>query len=168
MRTAALAGAFAIALAASAPAMETGIKGLSAEQIADLRAGKGMGLALSAELNGYPGPKHVLDLAGELGLTAEQRQRTAALHAAVKAESMKIGESIVDHEAAIDRLFASRAASLETLKPALAAWGERQGELRLTHLKYHLAMMEVLTPAQVARYNQLRGNAGAAPPAHKH
>ena len=44
------------------------IKALSLEEIADLAAGRGMGLALAAELNGYPGPRHVLDLAPELGL----------------------------------------------------------------------------------------------------
>jgi hypothetical protein len=32
------------------------IKALSAEQVADLKAGRGMGLAMAAELNGYPGP----------------------------------------------------------------------------------------------------------------
>ncbi len=35
------------------------IKALSAEQIADLKAGRGLSLALAAELNGYPGPRHV-------------------------------------------------------------------------------------------------------------
>jgi hypothetical protein len=30
------------------------IKALSEQQIADLQAGRGMGLALAAELNGYP------------------------------------------------------------------------------------------------------------------
>ena len=43
------------------------IKALSEQQIADLRAGRGMGLALPAELNGYPGPVHVLELADKLG-----------------------------------------------------------------------------------------------------
>jgi len=38
------------------------VKALSEEQIADLKAGRGMGLALAAELNGYPGPKHLLEL----------------------------------------------------------------------------------------------------------
>jgi hypothetical protein len=39
------------------------IKALSEQQVADLRAGRGMVLALAAELNGYPGPMHVLELA---------------------------------------------------------------------------------------------------------
>ena len=42
------------------------IKALSDQQIADLKAGRGMGLALAAELNGHPGPMHVLELADPL------------------------------------------------------------------------------------------------------
>ena len=41
------------------------IKALSEQQVADLAAGRGMGLALAAELNGYPGPSHVLELADD-------------------------------------------------------------------------------------------------------
>ncbi|MBW5435799.1 hypothetical protein FXB41_13685 [Bradyrhizobium canariense] len=42
------------------------IKALSHQQIEDLRAGRGMGLALAAELNGYPGPSHVLEFGDRL------------------------------------------------------------------------------------------------------
>jgi hypothetical protein len=49
------------------------IKALSEQQIADLKAGRGMGLVLPAELNGYPGPAHVLELSDQLGLSAEQK-----------------------------------------------------------------------------------------------
>lgn len=49
------------------------IKALSEQQVADLKAGRGMGLALAAELNGYPGPSHVLELADKLDLSADQR-----------------------------------------------------------------------------------------------
>ena len=33
------------------------VKALNDQQISDLRAGRGMGLALAGELNGYPGPR---------------------------------------------------------------------------------------------------------------
>ena len=52
------------------------IKALSEQQIADLKAGRGMGLALPAELNGYPGPAHVLELSDQLGLSTEQGSRS--------------------------------------------------------------------------------------------
>jgi len=63
------------------------IKALDAKQMDDLRTGRGMSLALAAELNGYPGPLHTLELADDLGLTAAQRERVQALFASMKAES---------------------------------------------------------------------------------
>jgi hypothetical protein len=67
------------------------IKGLSDQQIADLKAGRGMGLALPAELNGYPGPAHVLELADQLGLTADQKARIQNLFDSMKAEAVPLG-----------------------------------------------------------------------------
>src|SRR5271156_3926919 len=75
------------------------IKALSDQQIADLKAGRGMGLALAAELNGYPGPSHVLELATELGLTDAQHALVAAQFAAMKAETIPIGEQLLEEEA---------------------------------------------------------------------
>jgi hypothetical protein len=48
------------------------IKSLSPEEIESLKAGAGMGFAKLAELNGFPGPKHVLELAGRLELSPTQ------------------------------------------------------------------------------------------------
>jgi hypothetical protein len=47
-------------------------KSLSDLQVADLQSGRGMGLALAAELNGYPGPSHVLELAENHGLRCSE------------------------------------------------------------------------------------------------
>src|SRR5258708_7085156 len=58
------------------------IKALSEQQIADLQAGRGMGLALAAELNGYPGPMHVLEFADSLGLSDQQRAKMQELSTA--------------------------------------------------------------------------------------
>ena len=84
------------------------VKALSEQQIADLRAGRGMGLALPAELNGYPGPSHVLENADALGLSAEQREHTKGLFEAMKAEAVPVGERLIEQEAKLDRLFADR------------------------------------------------------------
>jgi len=51
------------------------VKVLSEQQITDLKTGRGMGLALAAEFNDYPGPSHVLELADALQLSDEQRRR---------------------------------------------------------------------------------------------
>ena len=67
------------------------IKALSEQQVADLGAGRGMGLALAAELNGYPGPSHVLELADKLELSADQRANVKAMFDAMKAEALPLG-----------------------------------------------------------------------------
>jgi hypothetical protein len=133
------------------------IKALSPEQEADLRAGRGMELALAAELNGYPGPRHVLDLADDLQLTPEQHRRTTDLFGAMQQETRVLGERLIEAERALDRLFAERRATPESLSLATGNAASLEGELRAAHLRYHLAMMDVLAPHQVHRYNQLRG-----------
>src|SRR4051812_23322414 len=85
------------------------LKALSEAQIADLRAGRGMTLALAAELNGYPGPLHVVELADALALTPEQRTRMQVLYETMKAEAVPLGERLITQEAELDRQFASRA-----------------------------------------------------------
>ena len=83
------------------------IKGLSEQQVADLKAGRGMGLALPAELNGFPGPAHVLELADQLELSSDQRARVQSLFDAMKAEAVPLGSRLLDQEAALDQQFAS-------------------------------------------------------------
>ena len=56
------------------------IKSLSQRQIDLYLSGHGMGLALAAELNRYPGPKHVLELSDQLKLTREQKDATQAIY----------------------------------------------------------------------------------------
>jgi Spy/CpxP family protein refolding chaperone len=138
---------------------EREIKALSVEEVADLAAGRGMGLALAAELNGYPGPRHVLDLAQELQLTAEQRSKTSALFEAMRTETSALGAELIEAERALDRLFAEKRATPETVAAATKRAGALEAQLRVAHLRYHLAMIDVLTADQVMAYSHLRGYA---------
>lgn len=141
------------------------IKALSDQDMADLRAGRGMGLALPAELNGYPGPSHVLELAGELGLSEQQRASVQALFDSMKAEAVPIGQKLLAAEADLNRQFAERVITPERLKAATAEIGAIRGELRYTHLKYHLSTSALLSSDQSRRYAELRGYAaGMHPP----
>lgn len=133
------------------------VKALSDEEVADLKAGRGMGSALAAELNGYPGPSHVLELGEPLGLTNAQRIRMQALFEAMKGETILIGERLIEQESDLERQFARRTVTPASLTAATAAIGATQAALRAAHLRYHLATVEVLTPEQVRRYNELRG-----------
>ena len=145
------------------------IKALSVQQIEDLRAGRGMGLALPAELNGYPGPMHVLELASPLGLSDEQRAKVAGLFDAMKREAVPLGERLIAAETALDRQFADKTITVASLGEVTRDIASLQGELRLAHLKYHLATLELLTPEQATRYSALRGYGGGqhAPGRHR-
>jgi hypothetical protein len=133
------------------------VKALSDQQVDDLRAGRGMGLALAAELNGYPGPLHVIELADRIGLSADQRQRVQQLYEAMKVEAISVGEKLISAETALDRAFKDRTITPERLADLSAAIGNTQGELRAVHLKYHLSTAELLTSDQSRRYAELRG-----------
>ena len=144
------------------------IKALSEQQVADLNAGRGMGLALAAELNGYPGPSHVLELADKLELSSDQRVSMQRLFDAMKAEAMPIGARLIEQEAELDRQFAARTVTPESLKASTVAVAATQGILRETHLKYHLSTGSILTPAQMTKYAELRGYRGGHKRHHHH
>lgn len=138
------------------------IKALSSAEQAELLAGKGMGLAKAAELNGYPGPAHVLELAAELALSTEQRERTRALWQAMHARATRVGQQVIDAERELDVLFASRQVTRERLAAQLDRIGALQAQLRAVHLDAHLEQSLILTPEQASRYAVLRGYSGEA------
>jgi len=133
------------------------IKALSDQQIADLRAGRGMGLALAGELNGYAGPLHAMELADQLMLSDTQRARMRGLYDAMKAEAIPLGEALITEESALDRAFAERAISEERLEVLTTRIGAAQARLRAVHLKYHLTTDALLSAHQRHRYAELRG-----------
>ena len=133
------------------------IKALSDEQIKDLKSGKGMTLALAAELNGYPGPAHVLELADKLNLTSKQKQQTQDLFKAMSKETKALGAQLIKEEKTLDLLFKNKKANPQNLKEATLQIGQTQSKLREAHLRYHLSTVEILTPEQINSYNKLRG-----------
>lgn len=133
------------------------IKALSEEQIKDLKSGKGMTLALAAELNGYPGPVHVLELADSLKLTSQQKQQTEELFKTMSKETKALGLELIKDEKKLDLLFKNKKANTQNIKEITLQIGQTQAKLRETHLRYHLSMVEILTLEQINFYNQLRG-----------
>ena len=142
------------------------IKALSLEDVDGYLSGKGMGLAKAAELNGYAGPAHVLELATPLALTPEQRTRTEALFASMESRARTLGRALVEEERKLDRLFATKSVTRELLNSAVSDIGSLQAKIRAAHLEAHLAQVEILTPEQNARYAQLRGYGRGAHPGH--
>src|SRR5437588_10339607 len=123
----------------------------------DLRGGRGMGMALAAELNSYPGPAHVLELASALDLSEAQRGRTQALFEEMQKAAMPLGNEVLAKETELDEAFASGRIDDADLHRILADIGRLQGELRYTHLKYHLAVRGLLSRDQIAAYDRFRG-----------
>lgn len=132
--------------------------GLSADDVAGLLAGAGMGLARPAEMNSYPGPMHVLELADDLGLTPEQRTEAERLMHEVKAEARTLGAQIVERERHLDQLFAGGEATPEMVDRISAHIAVANGQLRAAHLRAHVAMRDALTPEQIVTYDRLRGH----------
>lgn len=147
---------------------ESEVRGLSLEQIEGLRNGDGMGYALPAELNGYPGPKHVLELADELELNGSQRQATAEIRAQMLERAKATGVELVSAYESLDQEFRSQGIDAERLRNHTERIGSLEGALRSIHMEAHLAMMTVLTHAQILEYADLRGYGSGGHSEHAH
>jgi Spy/CpxP family protein refolding chaperone len=167
------------AIAGQAHAQHTGyagqeqraIKALSADEARQYATGAGMGYAKAAELNHYPGPMHVLELATKLELTPEQHAATQQLMDRHKAQARAIGAKLVAAEAVLDQLFSKGDITQAALAQQVQTIAALQGEYRLSHLETHRQTQALLTRQQIARYDQLRGYAdghSSRPPQNTH
>lgn len=64
------------------------IKSLTPDDIEELKKGAGWGLAKAAELNGVPGPAHILEMKAEISLTKEQELKIQAIYDAMNAKAV--------------------------------------------------------------------------------
>lgn len=138
------------------------IKSMSSQEVDSLLSGGGMGFAKLAELNHYPGPKHVLELATELDLTPSQISETEALFEEMRSSAVLLGEELLDAEMALDKDFSQGAINPESLEIALLNLGKIRAQLRYVHLEAHLRQKRILTTEQIAKYDETRGYRGVA------
>lgn len=137
------------------------IASLSDADIAALQAGEGWGLARAAELNGHPGPSHLLEHAEALGLTAGQRGAVQAAFDAMNADARALGADLIEAEAGLDAAFGAGGLDRAALDALVAQAAETQGRLRARHLAAHLEVTPLLSEHQIAAYGRLRGYGGA-------
>ena len=133
------------------------ISALSAKETQQLLNGEGMGFALSAELNEYPGPKHVLELSDSLALTPSQLNQTKSLFYQMNQQAKKLGKKLIRQEQQLDDLFRSSKITSEQIHNSVAAISTTQSELRALHLTAHIQQRDLLSPKQQTLYQQLRG-----------
>ena len=103
------------------------IKSLSPDDLAELKRGGGWGLAKSAELNGLPGPGHLLELKGRIPLTEDQVMAITAIFVDMRAAAIAEGERLIARDQALengvqgcqsDRPVAARNADRDRAGPA--------------------------------------------------
>ena len=133
------------------------IKALSPQRMNGLLKGQGIGYALAAELNSYPGPRHTIDLRRELSLTPDQEKKVQSLFQIMEAKAVRLGKQIVDAERALDRAFAEKQVTPDMVSKMTGDIALLEGRLRAVHLSTHLEMVKILSPTQVAHYDRLRG-----------
>ena len=145
------------------------ITSLSDAEVSDLLAGKGMGLAKPAELNGYPGPAHVLEHAEKLELTADQRSAVQAAFDKMATRAKAAGAKYVAAEQALDDLLRAGNPEPAAVSARLAAADAARAETRMAHIAAHLEITPLLTTQQRQLYAELRGyRDGQAPVDKKH
>ncbi len=132
--------------------------GLTADETAGLLDGLGLGMARPAELNRYPGPLHVLELADALGLSDDQRAEAERLRVQMRTEAVVLGQQLVEVERHLDALFASGDATDHAIDRMTAHAGTLRGRIRAAHLRTHVAMRDALTADQIERYVHLRAS----------
>lgn len=134
-------------------------KSLSDNDIKELRRGGGWGLALAAELNGMPGPAHMLELKEQIALNQDQVAKTQALLDDMRKAAIPTGERLIAAELALENAFAKGAVEEASLRRLLAEAESVRTELRFIHLSQHYKTVQFLKPEQIKRYNILRGYA---------
>ena len=144
------------------------IKALSQQEIVGYLNGKGLGYAKAAELNRYPGPSHVLELAKELNLTEKQMRRTQEIFDTMKAQASLLGKQFVAKEQELDQQFSEGTINEGSLKNILAAIGKLRSDIRHVHLSAHLEQRSLLTIHQINLYDQLRGYGKSHSSEHNH
>jgi Spy/CpxP family protein refolding chaperone len=133
------------------------IKALSKTETDGLLNGEGVGLAMAAELNHYPGPRHVLDLGDQLQLTEAQKKSIQGAFDRMHARAVGLGKRLVEKERALDKAFASATITQKSLRQLTQEVEALRGQLRNVHLAAHIEARSVLTQKQIESYDSLRG-----------
>lgn len=149
----------------SAPADATASHHACLDQERDaIERGEGLGMALAADRNGYPGPKHVLELRKELKLTADQETKMQRLMAEMTEKAVSKGKDVLAAEQHLGELFAQGRSEAE-LREETYRVASLRAELRWVHLAAHVAARKVLTTEQIAAYQRLRHTSSTPPSA---
>ena len=125
------------------------------EERASIEKGEGFGMGMPADMAGYPGPRHVLDMAAELGLTAEQHAATEKVFETMQEKAVARGKELFEAEARLEQMFRDGRPEADLREQSFRV-DSIHAELRWIHLSAHLAAQKILTAEQIAKYTRLR------------
>tara|TARA_B100001105_G_C22216982_1_gene367934 strand:- start:62 stop:595 length:534 start_codon:yes stop_codon:yes gene_type:complete len=133
------------------------IKSLSPDDVEELKKGGGWGLAKAAELNGLPGPAHILEMEDKINLTDKQKKKIQKIYNEMKGEAIALGKQLIRLEMGLNRGFSNRNINQELLENYVREIEKVRAKLRIVHLSTHLQTPNILTNKQIILYNKLRG-----------
>jgi len=125
------------------------------EERASIERGEGFGMAMPADHAGYPGPRHVLDMAADLHLTAEQRAAIQKIFDHMHEKAVARGKELFEAEARLEQMFREGRPEADLREQSFRV-DSIHAELRWIHLSAHLAAQKILTAEQIAQYTRLR------------
>ena len=99
----------------------------------------------------------------ELPLSESQIEKITIIYEDMKNRAIKQGEKLISLEQDLENHFRDRSINDMTLRTSLQAIADARMELRYTHLATHLKTPELLSPAQINKYNTLRGYSTSNP-----
>lgn len=129
-----------------------------------LESGQGIGMAMVADRNGYPGPRHILDTKEKLQLSPDQERKVQALFESMHARAVVLGNEVLAKEAELERLLSGGDPDEAGVRRLLAESAALRAELRWVHFSAHLEARGILTPEQLHLYHAAR----YGPAAHAH
>lgn len=133
------------------------IKSLSSSDIEELQRGGGWGLARAAELNGVPGPIHILEMKTEILLTVTQEAQIKDLYHSMNEKAVALGQEFIELERKLNDEFKNNTINSDSLESYVQEIESIRSQLRFVHLSAHLETPKILTREQIELYNQLRG-----------
>jgi len=121
-----------------------------------LQEGRGFGRAAVADDNGFPGPRHILDWKKQLDLKPAQEKRVETLAERTRSKAIAKGQELQAREQELSRLLSTSKPNPQAVQKLLGQIGAAEADLRWIHIGAHIEARDILTPQQLARYNELR------------
>lgn len=132
------------------------LQAMPRRQFNNLLQGRGMGAARIADLKGYPGPMHVLEMAEELEISDTQREQTEQIMQRMRSTAQQRGRELIEAERKLEALFDGGAVQPSAVDAALLEIANLQAKVRAAHLHAHIEQARVMNDEQIAKYTELR------------